>query len=42
MNIQDGFTSLHLACQEGRAKTADFLLSAGANMEALDKVIIYE
>ncbi|XP_065846207.1 uncharacterized protein [Oscarella lobularis] len=34
---QDGFTSLHLACQEGRAKTADFLLSAGANMEALDK-----
>ena len=41
IEVQNDCTSLHWACQEGFARTAEFLISAGANIEAMDKVIIY-
>ena len=38
MNFQNNYTSLHWASQEGQAKIAKFLISAGASLEAVDKV----
>ena len=38
---KNGFTSLHWACNEGNAQTAEFLISSGAEIDALDKVVIY-
>ena len=40
MNAQNGATSLHWACQEKHTQTVKFLISSGANIEALDKVFI--
>ena len=40
VQIQKGTTSLHWACQNGHAQTADFLISSGADIEALDQVLI--
>ncbi|XP_065831561.1 uncharacterized protein [Oscarella lobularis] len=37
MNFQNGYTSLHWASQEGQAETAKCLISAGANLEAVDE-----
>ena len=38
MKFQNGYTSLHWASQEGQAEIAKFLISAGASLEAVDKV----
>ena len=39
-DFQDHFTSLHWACREGRAETAKYLVSAGADIDATNKVRI--
>ena len=41
MNVQNGYTSLHWACREGHTETVEFLILSGANIEALDQVLIY-
>ena len=40
VNVQDGLTSLHWACREGHEETAEYLISAGADMEAKNRVVI--
>lgn len=35
---QDGFASLHVACQKGYAQVTELLLHAGANVEQKTKV----
>ena len=39
-DFKDRFTSLHWACREGRAETAKYLVSAGADIDATNKVRI--
>ena len=41
MNAQNGFTCLHLACQEGHVQIAKYLISAGANEKANNKVTVF-
>ena len=41
MCIQDGVCPLHLASQEGRDKTVEILLQAGATVDLQDKVDSY-
>lgn len=35
---QDGWTPLHVACQEGHQEVVQYLVSVGANVHAADKV----
>ena len=35
---QDGFASLHVACQEGHAQVGELLIQAGASVEQETKV----
>ena len=37
---QNGYTSLHWASQKGNADIAEFLITSGANLEAVDNVNI--
>ena len=39
-DFQDHSTSLHWACREGRAETAKYLVSAGADIDATNEVRI--
>ena len=36
--LQDGWTSLHIASQDGHAAAIEVLLKAGANVRATDNV----
>ena len=36
--VQDGFTALHMACQEGHLKVAETLITAHASVNAQNKV----
>ena len=38
MIVQNGFTSLHWACQQSHPQIVRFLILSGANMEAMDEV----
>ena len=38
MNAQVGYTSLHWACKQGHVKTAELLISSGADIEAKNEV----
>ena len=42
MNVQNEYTALHWACEKGHAETADFLILSGTDIEALDKVSMYQ
>jgi ankyrin repeat protein len=37
-SLQDGMTPLHEACQGGHVEVVSVLLTAGANLEAIDNV----
>ena len=41
MNVQVGATALHWACQLGHAQTAEFLISAGADIEGKNMVMFF-
>jgi len=38
--VQAGYTPLHFACYEGRQEMATLLVDRGANINAVDKVLI--
>ena len=38
-NFQNGYTSLHWACQKGHVEIVRILVLAGARLEAVDKVL---